>query len=52
MSLQKLRSQVDRADQKIVCLLNNRARIVLEIAKLKDTAGASIYCPDRENQSC
>jgi len=50
MSLQKLRSQVDRADQKIVCLLNNRARIVLEIAKLKDTAGASIYCPDRENQ--
>lgn len=50
MSLQKLRSQVDRADEKIVHLLNNRAKIVLEIAKHKNTAGTSIYCPDRERQ--
>lgn len=46
--LDALRTQVDRLDEQIVRLLNERARVVVEIGKLKQQSGAPIYAPDRE----
>jgi chorismate mutase/prephenate dehydratase len=50
MSLKKLRRQIDALDKKIINLLNQRAKITLEIAKLKRKFGKSIYSPDRERE--
>ncbi len=46
--LDELRAQVDRLDRQIVALLNDRARIAVEIGRLKQQSGAPIYAPDRE----
>ncbi|HSZ55315.1 MAG TPA: prephenate dehydratase [Tepidisphaeraceae bacterium] len=46
--LEPLRRQIDDLDGKIVDLLNDRARIVVEIGKLKQQSNAPIYSPDRE----
>jgi chorismate mutase/prephenate dehydratase len=48
MTLENLRGKIDNLDQKIIGLLNARARITLDIAKLKQKSGRSIYSPDRE----
>jgi chorismate mutase / prephenate dehydratase len=50
MSLNKLRQQIDKVDKNIVKLLNCRARITLDIARVKKVEGKSIYCPDRERE--
>ncbi len=47
-SLQNLREKIDELDYKIVELLNARARIVVDIGKIKHQSGAPIYAPDRE----
>src|SRR4051812_9454012 len=46
--LEQLRQQIDSADAKIVELLNERARVVVEIGKLKQQSNQPIYAPDRE----
>lgn len=46
--LEKLRAQIDELDQTIVKLLNERARIVVQIGKLKQASNSPIYAPDRE----
>ena len=43
-----LRQQIDELDKRLVELLNARARIVVEVGKVKQTSGAPIYAPDRE----
>jgi len=48
MSLQEHRQAIDRLDKKIVSLLNERTRHVLEIGALKVAAGEEIYAPHRE----
>ena len=48
MSLDKLRKEIDRTDAKLVELLNERAKVVVEIGKLKN--GGPIYVPDREKE--
>ena len=50
MSLDELRNQIDGIDIKLVELLNTRARVVLEIGKLKNKAHNPIYAPDREKK--
>jgi chorismate mutase/prephenate dehydratase len=50
MELRQLRRRIDGLDEKIVRILNQRARITLEIAKIKHKTGASIYSPDRERE--
>jgi chorismate mutase/prephenate dehydratase len=50
MALEELRKRIDELDEKIVELLNERARIVVEIGKLKDKIGKPIYAPDREKE--
>src|SRR6476660_1431764 len=47
-SLEPLRKQIDALDAKIVQLLNDRARVVVEIGKLKQQNNEPIYAPDRE----
>jgi chorismate mutase/prephenate dehydratase len=44
-----LRAKIDRIDQKLVALMNERAAYALEIGKLKSTSGVSAYTPSRED---
>jgi len=50
MPIKELRKRIDELDQQLVELLNERARIVVEIGKLKNKAGGQIYAPDREKE--
>jgi chorismate mutase-like protein len=48
MTLDDLRKDIDRVDEVLVRLLNERARCVCEIGRLKKELGVEIYQPDRE----
>ncbi|HEY2906361.1 MAG TPA: chorismate mutase [Vicinamibacterales bacterium] len=48
--LEDLRRDIDRVDEVIVRLLNERARVVCEIGRLKKETGEPIYQPDREKK--
>jgi len=48
MTLDELRRDIDRVDEVLVRLLNERARCVCEIGRLKKTMGVEVYQPDRE----
>ncbi len=50
MSLEILRNKIDELDHQLVKLLNDRARVVVEIGKLKNKTGGQIYAPDREKK--
>ncbi|HVT81619.1 MAG TPA: prephenate dehydratase [Phycisphaerae bacterium] len=43
-----LRQKIDELDHQIVELLNARARIVVDIGKIKHQSGTPVYAPDRE----
>lgn len=47
-ALDELRRQIDEYDAKLVELMNSRARVVVEIGKLKQASNVPIYAPDRE----
>ena len=47
-TLDELRENIDRVDEVIVRLLNERARIVCEIGRKKKEQNVPIYQPDRE----
>jgi chorismate mutase-like protein len=47
-TLEDLRRDIDRVDEVLVRLLNERARCVCEIGRLKKELGVEIYQPDRE----
>jgi chorismate mutase/prephenate dehydratase len=48
MSLEELRNKIDEIDHRLVQLLNERARVVVEVGKLKSKTDKPIYAPDRE----
>ncbi|MBI1371354.1 MAG: prephenate dehydratase [Phycisphaera sp.] len=49
--LADLRQRIDALDEKIVQMLNERANVVVEIGKLKQSDGKTpIYAPDREQR--
>jgi chorismate mutase-like protein len=50
MTLDDLRKDIDRVDEVLVRLLNERARCVCEIGRLKKESNTAIYQPDREKQ--
>ncbi len=50
MNLESLRRKIDKVDKKIVEALNIRAKITVEIARIKNKLGKSIYSPDRERE--
>src|SRR5437762_1477895 len=47
-ALEPLRKQIDALDEKLVELLSERARVVVQIGKIKQQRNAPIYAPDRE----
>ncbi len=49
-TLDELRDDIDRVDEVLVRLLNERARVACEIGKLKKAQGVEIYQPEREKQ--
>lgn len=49
-TLDELRDDIDRVDEVIVRLLNERARVAVEIGRLKKELNVPIYQPDREKQ--
>lgn len=46
--LDELRVKIDAADEKLIELLNKRARFVVEVGKIKRELGIPIYAPHRE----
>ncbi|MBI5145074.1 MAG: chorismate mutase, partial [Candidatus Omnitrophica bacterium] len=50
MKLKMLRRQIDNIDKKVVSLLSRRATITLNISRLKQKIGKSIYSPERERE--
>lgn len=50
MEIDQLRKQIDALDYKIVELLNERARVVLEIGEIKKQNQAQVYVPNREQE--
>ena len=49
-SLDDLRRDIDRVDEVLVRLLNERARCVCEVGRLKKEQGLEVYQPDREKE--
>jgi chorismate mutase-like protein len=49
-TLDDLRRDIDRVDEVLVRLLNERARCVCEIGRLKKAHGVEVYQPDREKE--
>jgi chorismate mutase len=48
--LTRLREAIDRVDEVLVKLLNQRARYAVEIGEIKGMLDLPIYSPDREKQ--
>ncbi len=46
--ISRLRDAIDRVDEVIVRLLNQRAKYAVEIGQLKGILGLPIYAPERE----
>jgi chorismate mutase len=49
-TLDDLRDNIDRIDEVIVRLLNERAQYACEIGRLKKAAGVRVHQPEREKQ--
>jgi chorismate mutase len=49
-TLSDLRKDIDRVDEVLVRLLNERARCACEIGRLKKELGVEIYQPEREKE--
>ena len=49
-TIEDLRNDIDRVDEVLVRLLNERARCACEIGKIKKEQNVEIYQPDREKQ--
>jgi chorismate mutase-like protein len=49
-TLDELRVDIDRVDEVLVRLLNERARVACEIGRVKKEQGIELYQPDREKQ--
>src|SRR5438477_8881070 len=49
-SLDECRQRIDQIDRELVSLLNERARVSLQVGRLKADDGAPVYRPEREAQ--
>jgi chorismate mutase-like protein len=49
-TLDDLRNDIDRVDEVLVRLLNERARVACEIGRMKKELGIEVYQPEREKQ--
>jgi|SRR3954454_22392057 chorismate mutase len=48
--IEELRDRVDKVDQELIRILNERARIVQEIVVIKAEAGKPLFDPKREEE--
>lgn len=48
--MERLREAIDRVDEVLVKLLNQRAKYAIEIGEVKAVLGMEIYLPEREKQ--
>jgi chorismate mutase len=48
--LGRLREAIDRVDEVLVRLLNQRAKYAIEIGEIKGILGLPIYAPEREKE--
>lgn len=49
-SIAQLRGEIDRIDEKILDLLNKRAKVVISVGRLKKKKNADFYTPSRETE--
>ena|SRR5579863_2448063 len=49
-SVEDWRRKIDEIDHRLVQLLNERSRCVVEIGRIKQVSGEALYQPDREKQ--
>ena len=49
-SVEDWRREIDEIDRRLVELLNERSRCVVEIGRIKQASGEALYQPDREKQ--
>jgi len=49
-SIDALRAQIDRIDDRLLTLLNQRAKLAVQIGQQKHHSQATIYTPDREKR--
>ena len=50
MSIEDWRRKIDEIDRKLVELLNERSKCVIEIGKIKKAQNLSVYDPNREQE--
>ncbi len=50
MELDELRKKIDGLDHQLVELLNQRARLVEEVGRVKKKMGLDVYAPEREKE--
>ena len=50
LELKRLRDAIDRVDDVLVKLLNQRAKYAVEIGEIKGVLSLPIYAPEREKQ--
>jgi chorismate mutase len=50
LELTRLRDAIDRVDEVIVRLLNQRVKYAIEIGEMKGNLGLPIYAPERERE--
>jgi chorismate mutase/prephenate dehydratase len=48
--LDSIRAELDALDERLISLINSRARLVQRIGETKASAGMRVYAPDRERQ--
>ena len=48
--LESLRKKIDEADTKLIRLLNERAKLVVDVGRVKRGSGIPIYAPHREKE--
>jgi chorismate mutase/prephenate dehydratase len=49
-SLEKIREELGRVDREILRMLNERARLVTEVGRVKNELGLEVYDPSQENR--
>jgi chorismate mutase len=50
LSIEDWRKEIDRIDEELVRLLNERSKCAIELGRIKREMGLPIYSPDRETE--
>ena len=50
MSIEDWRNEIDRLDEELVRLLNQRSQCAIELGRIKRELGLAIYSPERERE--